>query len=581
MKLLDELKYFEILELNRKKGLEIKEPVFNISILSNITIHQIKEIMELSLREENVPAIVTIGKYDNIVQDSINIKDANVVVIFWEVCNFSEGFYYKCDLLNENQLEEITNKIKSEIDFVIKNLSHVSLILFNKFSSLLFSHNKINKSNFEVITNKLNLFIEEINKTNFKIIEIDKIISVLSIDKSVDWRYFYSSMALYSINFFKQYCKFVEPIFLASTGKAKKMLVLDCDNTLWKGIVGEVGLDGIQMSEHNKDGKIFAEIQTLAIYLNNNGILLGLCSKNNSTDVEDVLTSHPDMKLKNENIVIKKINWTDKAKNLSDIANELNIGIDSIVFLDDSPFEINLIKNKLPNVTVLQVPNNLFEYPSFFKNNINMFYNLSLTAEDIAKVELYKQQIIREKSKDEYANIDDYLSSLQLKMTILKNDYSIIPRMSQLSQKTNQFNLTNNRYTEIDIKNFLQNELFDVFAISIEDKYGKSGIVGLIIINKDMRNFSAEIDTFLLSCRVIGRNIEFVFMDFLIGRAKKNNIKTLKSKYNVSKKNNQVSGFFDKCSFVLEEETLNFKKYSLEIKNYKPSNIKYIEVIYG
>jgi FkbH-like protein len=335
------------------------------------------------------------------------------------------------------------------------------------------------------------------------------------------------------------------------------------------------------MSSRTKDGAIFSEIQAMALDINKQGILIGLCSKNNPKDVDEVIESHMDMQLRDEHITINKSNWSDKVSNLKTIAQELNIGLDSLVLVDDSSFEVNLIREQLPEVTVLQVPKRLYEYPKMLRENRDLFYNLSFTAEDKKKIDMYKQQVERETVKEKFTDIEDYLASLELKITIYQDDETIIPRISQLSQKTNQFNLTTKRYTEGDIKSFIEKDVSKVIAFSVSDKFGDSGVTGLCIINFHDETQSAEIDTLLMSCRIIGRNIEYAFIDYIIKIIKKKKINVVKARYIKTRKNEQVKDFFEKCSFSLADSTDSVKNYILDINNYKFRQLDYIKVISG
>jgi len=575
------LKYSEILKLNTDLGYNPDLKSYTITVLSNITVNQIKEICEYSLRTEGVNTIVKIGDYDNIVQDSLKYNKSNLVIIFWELSNIVEGFHFKIELFNDDQLKTILEKTKSEIDLVFKNLEQTSLVLFNKFTSLHFASSNIKKTNFEKAADQLNQYLKEKKRTNVKLIDLEKVIAKVGVDSSIDLRFFYSSKSLYTIDFFKAYAEYVKPYIMSATGKAKKAIIFDCDNTLWKGILGEEGFKNIEMSPNTKDGTIFSEIQSMALALNKQGILIGLCSKNNPQDVDEVIKSHPDMQLRDEHITINKSNWSDKVTNLREIARELNIGLDSLVFVDDSSFEVNLIKRQLPEITVLQVPERLYSYPKMLQEHMGLFYNLSSTKEDKDKSEMYKKQIQRESAKNEFSDIEEYLASLKLKLTIFEDDKSIIPRMSQMSQKTNQFNLTTKRYTEKDISNFITKSDSKVYAFSISDKFGDSGVTGLCIINFDKKNQAADIDTFLMSCRIIGRNIEFAFMDYLVNSLKNFKVQTVTAKHIKTPKNEQVNDFFETCSFSLNCSTDTAKDYILNISAYKPKQLKYIMIING
>ena len=226
-------------------------------------------------------------------------------------------------------------------------------------------------------------------------------------------------------------------------------------------------------------------------------MLVGLCSKNNLEDVNEVLDHHKDMLLRTKNITFNKSNWLDKATNIKEISNELNIGLDSIVFVDDSSFEVNLIRDQLPEVHVLQVPKRLYDYPALIRNACQLFYNLSFTYEDKNKINLYKQQVKRHESKLKFNNVEDYLSSLELEITIFKNNKSLIPRISQMCQKTNQFNTTTKRYTEGDINSFMNDSAYEIYAFSVADKFGDNGVTGLCIIKiKQNDSKAVEIDSF-------------------------------------------------------------------------------------
>jgi FkbH-like protein len=553
---------------------------YKIKVLSNITVNQIKEILEYSLRVENIFAEVSFGDYDNIIQESQNCSETDLVIVFWELCNLVEGFYYKSELLNEKQLKTIFEKTIAEIDFIWKNISRDSLLIFNKFSDIHFSTQSIKQSKLAKLASQLNSYIEQKTSTNVITVNIEKIISQSSLSHCVSIPHFYNTKMLYTLQFFKLYTESIKCISMSANGKARKILVLDCDNTLWKGILGEDGFNNIEMSSGTRDGRFFNEAQAIVVSLFKSGILIGLCSKNNEKDVDRVLTEHPNILLKPKHISIKKINWQDKASNIKEISKDLNIGLDSIVFVDDSLFEINLIKSQLPEVKTLHVPENLLDYPQMLRDNLSLFFNLSQSEEDRKKTEMYKQQLNRVSAQKQLGTIDEYLASLCLKLQFYKDNKSIISRMAQLTQKTNQFNLTTKRYTEGDIKRFIKSADSKIIACSVSDKFGDSGVTGLAIVNLDKCNKTASIDTFLLSCRVIGRNIEQVFFDYLVTELKNIAIKTIYARYSKTQKNSQVSEFYTLKGFKKVENnklTENTILYKINIKNYKNSTINYIE----
>jgi FkbH-like protein len=562
------MKYSEIIRLNRELEGKLKEAEYKIVILSNIMVHQSKEICEYSLRIESVNANVLLGGYDNIVQDSSRFQDANAIIIFWEMYNFIDGLQYKIDNLSEREFKSIIEKIKIEIDLVLNSLDTTPLVLINKFSSLIFDRYQLSTSRLNQLKNLLNQYLEGKAPANIKLVDIDSVIACLSIDSSVDLRYYYSSKTLYSIDFYRKYFEHIKPIFLSATGKIKKALIFDCDNTLWKGILGEDGLNKI---------KPFQEIQFLALNLAKKGVVLGLCSKNNLNDVDGALKNHPDMILRDDSIVIKKINWDDKVSNLRSIAQELNLGLDSLVFIDDSSFEVELIKKELPEVSSFQVPTKEYEYGLMFRKVSNLFYNPSQTREDTQKIEIYKNQFRGLKDKDSAGNIEDYLKTLGLIISVYVDNLKQVSRISQLTQKTNQFNLTTKRYTENEIKNLINSESHSVISIGVSDKYGNNGIVGLAIL--DIAH--PKIDTLLLSCRILGRNIEYKFMDILVSLLKTKGIKEISSQYVKTMKNQQTLDYYNKCRFDVVSKSDDNSQYCLHVDNYTNKNIKYIEVKNG
>jgi len=562
------MKYSEIIKLNSDLKDSLDGSHYNVFIASNIMVHQSKEICEFSLRRESVNASVSIGRYDNIVQDSSKVKNVDAVLIFWEVFNFVDGLHYKIDTLTEVEFQNLIQKVKLEIDLVFSNLKNVPLVLINKFSTLVFNQFNLSDNRISQLAKILNLYLANTAKENTKIVDIDKVISRLSIDLSIDLRYYYSSKTLYSIKFYRQYFEYIKPFFLSTVGKAKKALIFDCDNTLWKGVLGEDGPDGI---------KVYQEIQYLALSLESQGVIIGLCSKNNLEDVDEVLKHHTDMILRDENIAIKKVNWGNKVDNLRSIANDLNIGLDSLVFFDDSSFEVELVARELPDVKVFQVPPKEYEYGQLFREVFNLFYSPVRTKEDKSKSKMYKDQSKRLEEKESSKNIEDYLISLGIVIEVYEDNLSHAPRIAQLTQKTNQFNLTTKRYTESDIKAFIQGCDKIVLSIEVFDKFGPSGLTGVAILCKK----TCEIDSLLLSCRVLGRNIEYKFMEIIISIAKKNELKVLRGNYVKTYKNSQVENFYDKCGFNIKDRTDKNSIYSIDVDEFNRDSIDYIKVNHG
>lgn len=573
-----EMKYAEILKANKALGeASAGGRTYRIAVMSNVTVNQLKEVLEYSLRLHGINAVAEFGDYDNIVQDSTKFKDADLVVIFWEAANLVGGVNYKAGLMDGREIEELLERVRGEMDMVFRNLEGASLVLMNMFSPMLFNGWSLRRNNFSSICATLNEYADRKKPANTLLVDIENIIAKISVAKAFDSRFFYSSKAPYTIDFFKEYAVYVRPAALSANGLAKKALVFDCDNTLWKGILGEDEIDNLVMSSQTHEGSIFEEVQSLALELAKGGVLLGLCSKNNPDEVDEVLSKHPDMKIRNGDIVIKKVNWDDKVSNLKAIATELNIGLDSIVFVDDSSFEINLVRENLPQVTVLQVPARLSDYPALMREHAGLFFNLSRTSEDAKKTEMYKVQALREGERENFHTMEEYLRSLEIRIFIHIDPTALAPRIAQLTQKTNQFNLTTKRYTEADIEGFVKSQTHTVVGFGVSDKFGDSGIVGAVIIS--FSENKAEVDTFLMSCRVIGRNVELAVFDWVLGYIKRRNINTVSAEYRRTQKNAQVMHFYGKLGFKVLENTETVKRYAADIGALTKNHLDYLEVV--
>lgn len=573
-----EISYTQLLKLTKEYKKNSTDQKYHVSVLSNIIVNQIEPFIEYELQKNGVNAITSFGNYDNILQDSLEHNESDAVLIFWELCNIRDGFQYKANLLNEEETNGIIQKIKLEIDFLVESLRKAKLVIINKFSSLLFNSYFLKKNNFDRICEELNTYLENKILNNFILIDLDKVIARVSVERTIELRNFYSSKALYSIDFYKAYAKYIAPIILSVLGKSKKALILDCDNTIWSGILGEDGIEGIQMSSQNKKGVVFEEIQALAKSLAQKGIIIGLNSKNNAEDVNAVIRDHKEMTLQESDIVIKKVNWNDKVSNLKEIAKQLNIGKDSIVFIDDSDFEINLVNQYLPELKTIQVPEHLYEYPSLIRSRFDDFYNIKETKDDLSRIKSYKTESLREESKSEFGNIEEYLKSLNLEMFIYRDSPSLIDRMAQLTQKTNQFNLTTKRYTVAEIENFVNDSESLVLAFEVNDRFGGFGITGcsVVMISGD----KATIDTFLMSCRVLGRNIEIKFLEEIMIVLGELGVKNIDASYSRTLKNEQVSGFYDKAGFKIINQSEGRTDYSISLEDYKPRGLNYIKVNY-
>ena len=575
---MENLKYIEILQLNKTLVGTIRSKPYEIGIISNVTINSFKEVLEYSCRLNQIEPKVEIGNFDNIVQDSAVLNNKDLIIIFYDVLNIVDQVSDFFEDLEEEKYNNLKNKLFTEIDIIFENLCNTASVIFNSFSSAYYNNN-IQISKIESFVKDLNAYVEQTKPSNVSIVNIDKLFANIGFKQSIDYRFYHSSKAPYTFAFLKNYVAAIETVFLRNTGKLKKAIIFDCDNTLWKGVIGEDGMEGIDMSPTSKSGKFYQLVQRIAVFLSKRGVIVGICSKNNEQDVLDVLRNHKDMILKEEHIVIKKVNWIDKASNLRAIASALNIGIDSLVFVDDSNFEINLIKEQVPEIHTIQVPTAISDYPDLILKNVYTYFNLFLNSEDAKKTEMYKQQFERENSKTAFSSIEDYLASLEIELTVVKNDKAHIPRIAQLTQKTNQFNLTTYRYTESQVDLLIADKKHEVYAMFVKDKFGDNGLTGVCIAKEDEKDpKNVILDSLLMSCRIIGRNIEFVYVSHIIKDLVNKGYQTLTADYIPTKKNAQVEDFYDKVGLNLIENIDGTKHYTLNIANFEPKKVDFIKI---
>ena len=465
------------------------------------------------------------------------------------------------------------------IDNLIKNSS--ALIVVNTFSLSFYEEFGISntQTTYNSSITELNNFITSYatqNSARVFVVDFNRITRILGEEKSMDYRFGYSSKLYFKNDFFESYANEIAKTVKALMAKNKKCLVLDCDNTLWKGIIGEDGMDGIKLGKDSSPGNIFYDFQSSVLQLYERGVIIALCSKNNEEDVFEVLDNHPDSLIKKKHLGAWKINWTNKVQNIMELSKELNIGLDYFVFVDDNPMECNMIKESLPMVEVIQVPEKLYFYPNIlFKDGL--FDSLSYSDEDKKRNELYQTELLRKNSQKQFSDIKGYLHSLDIVVSIGLDHSSSIPRLAQLTQKTNQFNLTTKRYSEEDIKLFQSSLNQNVIQFSVKDKYGDMGLTGMAIFKIESKE--VLIDTFLLSCRILGRDIELAFMNYCIDFVSKTyQPKAIKSQYIRTKKNAQTEFFWDKLNFELVNENNDKKEYQLNPDLFKKNEYDYITI---
>jgi FkbH-like protein len=486
-------------------------------------------------------------------------------------------------LLNHEKANK--NIIKKDIDFFFNCLRTVKknsdIILIPNWilrepneSSIALSFSK--KLGIEYHLSYMNYYLSELmnKEKNFYLLNSTKWLTNCGSEATYNSKLWYLMKSPFSNEFYNEAILDVVSIFKTLKGLSKKLLVLDLDNTLWGGIVGDVGWKNLRIGGHDYLGEAFKDFQYKIKSLKNYGILLALCSKNNESTALEAIEKHPEMVLKLDDFVSYKINWNNKAKNILDITKELNIGLQSVVFLDDTPYERAYVKESLPEVTVPNLPLDPVNYSSFL-SKLRYFDTSFISKEDKKRADLYKSEFKREKIKQNLKSDSQWLKTLELKVTVENAKSENLPRTHQLLNKTNQMNLTTRRLSEKELNSWKNKSSNKLWTIRAKDKFGDYGIIGIVSIS--IKNKSAKLEDFILSCRVVGRNIEKVMIEFVKDYCQKAKIDKIKGKYLKTKKNALLFEYFKKLDLI------DKNKHSFEIipdhKKFDLSNINIIKKI--
>lgn len=549
-----------------------------IAFLGNITFGPVLTYFKFLCQAEKMYPIIYSGNYDNVMQDVITPQSElykfkpEIIIIASKMDMLSKKISFQ---FNSMDSDERDKEIKHITTFLGEVMRHVrancnSIVLVHNFEIPVYpnlgildyqsregqvaSYRQINQDLIDIVSGFKNIYV----------LDIDVLQSRVGYNKFNDKRCWHFGKSPYSIEgsqeIAKEYIKFVNSI----NGKTKKCLVLDCDNTLWGGIVGEDGIGGIFIGD-NYPGSAFSEFQHYISELHGRGVLLAICSKNNEKDVLEVFKQHPNMVLREEHFSAMKINWEDKCKNILSIAKELNIGLESMVFLDDNKFEVEMVNKMLPAVCSLKLPEDPALYADFIRS-FAFFDSLIISDEDLSRNQMYaadkKRKIVM--SETGLDNIQDYFRYLEMCVSINRMDDLSVARVSQLTLRTNQFNLTTKRYTEAEVRE-LEGEGADVYCVELKDRFGDSGIIGVYILK--YTEGKCVIDSFLLSCRALGRKVETVMIGSCLLRAKENGCKDVIGEYKYTDKNQQVQDFYPEHGFKPLMSDKGFSRYFFDLEN--------------
>ena len=357
-----------------------------------------------------------------------------------------------------------------------------------------------------------------------------------------DQRFWHSAGLPFSNRFLARYAADIAAVAEVVTGRAKKCLVLDCDNTLWGGVVGEDGLAGIKLSTDSNPGAYFQQFQRAVLDLHHQGVLIALCSKNNEADVLEVLDSHPECLLKREHLSGWRINWNDKAVSIAELAAELNIGLDAMVFVDDAPQECERIRQALPDVTVVLRPTRDEEITDVLQRS-RLFPSLVVTDADAMRALSFRDNRQRKEMATLASDAAEYRSKLGTRLRARPATSADLDRIAQLFQKTNQFNLTTRRYDRSAVDALAKDDDTILYCAEVEDRFGSLGLVAVAVARRVCEG--SRIDSFLMSCRALGRDVEYSFLASLLREVHRRwGGGFVRTQYLSTAKNQQVADFW-------------------------------------
>ena len=562
-------------ELLEKEGLIDKK----IAILGGSTTSEIKNILEIFLLNYGIKPIFYESEYNKYYEDAVfenkELDNFKPDIIYIHTSN--RNLSLLPNILDDEQ--EILKKLDSEYE----KLFQIWESLYNKFDTTIIQNN-FEYPYYRILGNKdvsdIHGRINFINKLNEKIYEyankhknffindINYLSSLYGLDKWSNPFYWYMYKYALEVPAIPYLAFNIANIIKSIYGKNKKAFVLDLDNTLWGGVVGDDGVNELKIGEETSTGEVYKEFQEYIKEHKKLGILLNINSKN---DYENAIAglNHPEGILKPDDFIIIKANWQSKNINIDDISKELNLGADSFVFVDDNPAERHIVSSSFADIGVpeIDIPEN---YIKIIDHN-GYFEMTNFSKEDLNRNELYKDNAKRSQMMSQFANYDDYLLSLHMQAEINSFKDIYLERISQLTNKSNQFNLTTKRYSLSDIEAVNKDDKYIKLYCKLSDIFGDNGVISVVI--GEIRKKELHIDLWIMSCRVLKRNVEFTMMDELVKRAISKNINVIYGYYFPTLKNKMVKDFYDLQGFeLINEDKDGNKTYRLDIKNYKYKN---------
>lgn len=387
-----------------------------------------------------------------------------------------------------------------------------------------------------------------------------------------DPKLYYMAKLPFALDVLPALGQLVTDVIRARMGMAKKCVILDLDNTLWGGVVGDDGYENIQIGDLGT-GQAFSAFQRWLKELKRRGVLLAVCSKNEEEAAKEPFLKNPDMVLRLEDISLFVANWKNKAANIVEMQKTLNIGMDSIVFIDDNPFERESVRQLVPQLTVPEMPKDPAQYVDYLEG-LNLFETISFSEEDARRTDQYRSEMSRKQAQSSFASFDEYLISLNMKAEGKPFDAYHVPRIAQLSQRSNQFNLRTIRYSEGEVRQISENGNYLTLYFTLTDKFGEYGLISAVILEKRDEN-TLFVDTWFMSCRVLKRGMEEFILNSMVKTAREAGFRKLIGEYIPTAKNAMVRELYPSMGFLGTDRP---NVYCLDTMLYKPLPTNILEV---
>ena len=549
------------------KSKELDNIQFNkkirVAVLSSFTINGVEETLRVKCAEKKIECITYIGGYNqyhqNILDDKSRLYEflPDITFLLIDSRTILGDLFYSPYSLSVSERKDFVDKKSKELLELVDSFTkktNSKLVVANltipTYSPYGIFETKMKYGLHHMVYDINNKLSEGItNNDSVYLYDFNGFVNRFGENNVFDFKQFLFGDIKIALDYISYFANDLIGYIIALLGLTSRCIVLDLDNTLWGGVVGEDGFDGIKLGKE-PPGNAYVEFQRILLSLQKRGVLLAINSKNNPEDALKVINEHPDMMLRKEHFACLKINWNDKVSNMKEIAEELNFGLDYMVFFDDDPVNREFMCNNLPQVLTVELPKDPAQYVKTLQN-MKEFNTLNITDEDIKRGVMYLQQQKRKEFENSAPDLEGFLRNLNTKVSILPADKFTIPRISQLTLKTNQFNLTTKRYQEEEIQRFSKDNQILVGCAQVEDKFGDNGITSVFIIKNDKPQ-EWVLDTFLLSCRVMGREVEKGILNYIIKKAKENKIKRIKAEYIPTQKNKPIENFLPNCGFKKE-----------------------------